>query len=681
MFTYINRPMDLPVSNIVSEIDLKPTDVLLPLYECVVNAIISLKKTPIPDNEKKIQIQIERGALPNELNLWENANTIKSIKVIDNGNGFNSENLESYDTAYSRINKEFGCKGIGRFTVLAAFERIDVESNFYENNKWEKVLFEFDTEKEVSIKNRSDSNVEKRKTVVTLENLKNPELIEASALSIGSIANELMNHLLIYYLSNDLPCIEIYDTLTKEALTVNEKYEKLSKERERTFVIKGYGFNCYITKIERTTNRKNHYLYYCANSRVVGGGKNLSKIHNLFMYPITESGKSFFLDVYLVSEYLNKKVYSSRNGFQIQSERDKGLFDNSITYDDIDNEVVEILSKEYNAFVRETQAKNNKTLQDYIAKEAPQFRRFASRPEILNMIPPNLTDEKKEEYLYKAAYHEKKRIDKNIQEFINKKEINADTIEAIKKELADKTASDVDSLADYMFKRKAIINIFNKFLEADQKGQYKLEEDIHNLIFPMGLTGDKVDYDTHNLWLLDERFATYNFIASDKPITTFSQKKSRLEPDLVMMDSPQMFDNPISFASNPSGELQSMVIFEFKRPGETAHQKSKGDFFWEFSELIEKYFDTFIYGPDKKNFKGASVVVDNDTPKYGYVVVDVIPRQLKEYNKGRGYRQTPFGTLYKIYPELNMHIEVLTFQQLIRAVETRHTPFFDKLFV
>ena len=37
--------------------------------------------------------------------------------------------------------------------------------------------------------------------------------------------------------------------------------------------------------------------------------------------------------------------------------------------------------------------------------------------------------------------------------------------------------------------------------------------------------------------------------------------------------------------------------------------------------------------------------------------------------------------LYKIIPELNQHVEVITFNQLIRAVETRHAPFFDKLFI
>jgi len=61
-------------------------------------------------------------------------------------------------------------------------------------------------------------------------------------------------------------------------------------------------------------------------------------------------------------------------------------------------------------------------------------------------------------------------------------------------------------------------------------------------------------------------------------------------------------------------------------------------------------------------------------------VVDVIPPRLKEYNLGKGYKQTPFGTLYKIEPEINLHIEIITFQQLIDVVEKRHAPFFDKLF-
>lgn len=72
-----------------------------------------------------------------------------------------------------------------------------------------------------------------------------------------------------------------------------------------------------------------------------------------------------------------------------------------------------------------------------------------------------------------------------------------------------------------MMRRKAIINLFDKFLDADENGDYKLEEDVHNLIFPLGLTNNDLDYENHNLWILDERFISYKFIASDKSITSF----------------------------------------------------------------------------------------------------------------------------------------------------------------
>jgi hypothetical protein len=171
---------------------------------------------------------------------------------------------------------------------------------------------------------------------------------------------------------------------------------------------------------------------------------------------------------------------------------------------------------------------------------------------------------------------------------------------------------------------------------------------------------DEVNYESHNLRLLDERFATYNFIASDQPITSFSQKKSRNGPDIILTNSPQMFDNPISFGNAAAGEISSMVVFEFKRPGEVAYQKKKDDYQWEFSELVEKYFDDFLHSDTKKNYKDRQVIVHKDTPKFGYVIVDVIPPRLRDYNLDKGFKQTPFNILYKIDPELNLHIEVIT---------------------
>nr|WP_315248633.1 hypothetical protein [uncultured Flavobacterium sp.] len=677
--------MDLPVANIVSEIDLKPSDVLLPLYEVVVNSIISLMQAKdLETKDKKIQIQIFRGDKPTSTDLFSNNNTISSIKVIDNGEGFTDLNYSSYKTAYSSKNKkEFGCKGIGRFTVLATFEKILIKSNYQENKNWKFREFSFDSPNEIQPIDLTESKDNKNKTIVELLNWNNDELRNYTALSLEDIAEQLMQHCLIYYLCEDLPTIEIYEPNENKLINLNDLYVNVSKDAEKEFPIGKYNFRCFVTKKIKKSSRKNHYIYFCANSRIVGNPKSLSTVDTLFAYPINEHGKQYLLDVYVVSEYLNKGVYPTRNGFSIPQEKDtNNLFNGNseLSFDEIEEEVAKTLYDEYENYIKENKEKSTRELVDYIRTSSPQFNRYINRPEILNKIPANISDEKKEEYLYRIAYQERKQIDTQIQNFIINKNINEDTIQVIKDELKEKAIYDSDNLADYMFRRKAVIDVFNKFLDADETGAYKLEKDIHNLIFPTGLTNEDVDYETHNLWLLDERFATYKFVASDKSITSFTQKKSSKEPDLTLTETLDMFNHHFSFAPKSAGELSSLVIFEFKRPGDVAWQKKKNDYQWEFSELLMKYFDDFIYSPDKKNYKGNHVVIDKSTPKYGYLIMDVIPPQLADYNIDKGFGKTPFGTYYKLFDKLNLHLEVFTFRTLIEAVEKRHTPFFDKLF-
>lgn len=668
--------METPVKNIVESVDLSSNDSLLPLFECVVNSIISLKKGGQPLKDRKIQIKLKRGDYPKQIDI-DKTKTIQSIEVFDNGEGFNNENFHSFKTPYSNINKQYGCKGIGRFTWLAAFEKVTIKSNYKENNQWRYREFVFDARNEIQIVKDESSSITESKTFVILENCFNTTIKDKTAISLEQLGQEIMQHCLIYYLCNELPRIEIIDEDTKGTV-VNDLFERVSKDREKVFDVKDQKFKIYITKTVKENNRKNHYIYYCANSRVVGSAKYIGKINPIFAYPILEHNKQYFLDVYVVSKYLNSKVYNSRNGFRIPQQSNDGLLfkteSKEICFDDIELQIIKILQETYLTHVSATQERNQQEIATYIRQYAPRYNSFLKNPELLKSIPPNLSDDKKEEYLYKISFEAKKKVDRQLKYVIEKQDINKDTIDDIIRQVKERTAYDSDSLADYMCRRKAIIDLFDKFLEADKDGKYKLEQDIHNLIFPMGFTNEEIDYESHNLWLLDERFATYRFINSDKSITSVSQKRSSKEPDLLM------FDNPISFGNESSGEITSMVIFEFKRPGDTAHQKNKKDYRWEFSELVDKYFDDFLYNPDKKNYKGKQVIVKKTTPKFGYVILDVIPTPLEDYNLGKGWKKTPFDTYYKLYGDLNLHIEVITFDNLLRMARKRHNPFFDKLF-
>ena len=143
-----------------------------------------------------------------------------------------------------------------------------------------------------------------------------------------------------------------------------------------------------------------------------------------------------------------------------------------------------------------------------------------------------------------------------------------------------------------------------------------------------------------------------------------------------------LINNPISFGNKDKGEVSSMVIFEFKRPGDTAHQKRASDFRWEFSDLVKEYFETFLFGKEKekKNYRGNPVVITQDTPKFGYVIMDEMPKELIDYNLHNGWRKRPFGSYYKIIAEQNLHIEAITYQNLLHNAKERNNPFFDQLF-
>jgi len=673
--------MIVPVQNIVETVDLTSEDVLLPMLECVVNSIISLQESPLPFGNREIQIKIDRGDSPMQTNM-NNTKTIKSITVSDNGVGFTTKNYKSFETPFSKINKEYGCKGIGRFTVLAAYETLRIKSNYKENDDWLFREFEFSALEEVKPISFEKSNNDKYSTSVKLNNCMNEMIKEKSALSISDISEKIMQHCLIYYLNDLLPKIIIFDTDNNQGEVINELFKKVSKEKERSFEVKEQIFKIYITRTLKEGNRKNNYIHYCANSRVVGSPKNIKTFNSLFSYPISNNGNLYFLDVYTVSDYLNRKAFSTRNGFNIPKEKENLLFNDSkvLTFQEIEEKLTEVLESEYDSFVRASREKSVNDVKEYIKTSAPRYRSFLNNPEVLNAVPPNLTEDKIEEHLYKVSYNARKNIESQIEKFIQDKNVNEETIRQIKEDIKAKTAYDVDSLADYMTRRKAIIQLFDKFLDADENGEYKLEEDVHNLIFPMGITSDNISYEKHNLWLLDERFINYKFIASDKSITSYSQKKSRKEADLMLTDNPEMFDNPIGFGDRNNGEINSMVIFEFKRPGDVAHQKKKSDYRWEFSELIEPYFDEFMYQTDKKNYKGNQVIVSKTTAKFGFVILDVLPPQLVEFNKDKGWEKTPFGTYFKMQPKLNLHIEVMTFRKLLDVAKSRHNPFFDKLF-
>ena len=132
-------PMILNVAGQVNQIKLSPSKALWPLFETIINSIQSLEESDTKNKSiiidavrpeyNKQRMDDKPGEITEEL-----AHFISFI-VTDNGNGFNTNNYSSFMEAYSRLKVKKGCKGIGRFLWLKAFEKVIIQSTYFTSSR------------------------------------------------------------------------------------------------------------------------------------------------------------------------------------------------------------------------------------------------------------------------------------------------------------------------------------------------------------------------------------------------------------------------------------------------------------------------------------------------------------------------------------------------------------------
>jgi hypothetical protein len=105
------------------------------VLESIVNSIQSIEDAAISDgcievyaerqNWAQIAMDIKESRMNGE-SLKPEITPFVSFAVTDNGYGFTSENYKSFRTADSSLKWKKGCKGIGRFLWLKAFEKTSI---------------------------------------------------------------------------------------------------------------------------------------------------------------------------------------------------------------------------------------------------------------------------------------------------------------------------------------------------------------------------------------------------------------------------------------------------------------------------------------------------------------------------------------------------------------------------
>jgi hypothetical protein len=668
----------LNIRGYINSIKIKPDEYLLPLLEVIVNAIQSIEDTE--DNTKgEISIKAIRDAQTTiETDNEPPYTPIVGFEVSDNGVGFIDKRFTAFGDAFTDFNAKKGCKGIGRYTVLACFGSMEVNSNFYENEKWYSREFRFDNVKEDN-GNKQESNIQILKTKISLNNYKKElqNYINNTKIELKDISESIIQHCLLYFLDGSMPTIKLYDEATsKRPIFLNDNYRsviKLDKSLER-LKINNIEFDFTLNYIRNYSN-KAHSFHLCANKREVGNKRTISNYIPSFVQSlIDKQQKKYYLSIYVTGEFLDEKANNQRNEFMLpEKTENKNAFDEISLSELFDNLSVSV-RKTYSNLIETADKEKNDRIREYILNpKTPRliYKHLLSvKEDIFDDIPANATDERLEAELAKKVFLLEQKRTKAFDKAFKKKKYDKEEFGKIITEvLREEAAFAKDKLADLMVRRKSVIKLFNQYLDWRSEENYMLEKDLHNIIFTMGAKTDTIPNDYHNLWLLDERLAFYHRTNSSKQFRTNKDfgVDSQKEPDLLIYDFPWAYsDNPVS--------INSLVIFEFKRPGRDMNTTNDR----KLDSQVEEYFEKLMESK-ATNDKGRFLNIQDNTPKFGYVICE-LHKELEDYNVKHNYfKKTPYNTLYKINSELNMYIEVMSYKTMIDFAEKRHDAFFQAL--
>lgn len=111
-----------------------------PLLEAVANSFQSLEVSKVDDPHIEIRVFWDQNPRFAGKGKKKSYHVIKTIEIEDNGEGFTKRNFDSFETMDSDLKaKDFGCKGIGRFLWLKAFEKVSVKSVYLSESGEKKV--------------------------------------------------------------------------------------------------------------------------------------------------------------------------------------------------------------------------------------------------------------------------------------------------------------------------------------------------------------------------------------------------------------------------------------------------------------------------------------------------------------------------------------------------------------
>jgi hypothetical protein len=645
---------------------------LLPVYEAIVNSIQAIKDA----NERtgRIQIVIARDDKHLLVKQDASAGEILGFDVIDNGIGFTDENFQAFNTADTTYKAERGGKGVGRFLWLVAFEKVEVDSHYKPDKKFAFRRFEFVAEGEgVRNESKGEPTEKKRQTTVRLRGFRT-KYREQCPKKSDTIASHIIEHCLEFLIRPDCPEIKLEDAATGDSFNLNELLTKELAEKGKADCVDvhGHQFNVLDVRLFEAHGR-NHRVYFCANHRVVKSEKLLDRVPNLARHLNDDTGRSFIYAAYVDGELLDKSANAERTEFSI-IEDDSDLLVKQVTWPVIRQKVFESAQAFLAPYTEPVRERTQKRIQEFVAKDGPMYRPILKHiASAIDLIDPEIGDDALDLCLYEAYHGLQVRLRTEGQELLKDQADHDEDFDEFSKRLQDyfDQVSDINKsdLARYVCHRKAILDFLQKTLSLQDGGKYSREDRVHRIIFPRGKTSDEVPFDSHNLWLIDEKLVYHTFLASDKPIRTnpLIETDSRKEPDLLV------FDKACAFSPGSDPPFPAIFIVEFKRPMRNDYDERDNPF------VQVRQYITDLRSGKAKTLTGRDIPLPDGIPFYCFIVADItssLEQQAYDFELSKTPDAMGFFGFKKQY---NAFVQVVSYTKVLTDAKQRNAAFFNKL--
>ena len=504
---------------------------LQPLFEAITNSLEA--------NATNIKVKIFSDST-----LINGFQPMCGFSIEDNGDGFTDNNLDAFQTLWTRNKCKIGCKGSGRFTWLCVYRNIIIDSNI---KKGKSIHIEFNENGIHFDKNNNPNNdsLKESKTHIEFKDIKDKFINRRENVDLAKIKKEIVDYLFIKFFMlkkqgrkfnieilhlHKIEKIELADINNIESEFIDLKNEECNEKIK-------FELNYFFSE-----KQNNLCLHLCAAGRSILK-PDLTKFNLPKKLPDNES-----LILMLSSKYLDKMCDDNRNDFS-----NLNIEAPNLTVPITMNQILEEVAKKIKQNIKKRYPKieeQNKLLVQKLIDSNPHLKKYIENNKQIIKDEQSVLDEANEEF-----HKDKIEKSKKIRVLLKQKNISDDEFDLALDGIKDISYKE---LGEYIVYRDIIIQALKSKIINNST-----EDEIHNLFMTKKDSNSSLSQKrlSTNLWLLDDKYMTYSNAFSDKSFKQIADKLN-LEEWKTNNDRPDLL---IFFDKCEVGKAKDALIIEFKR--------------------------------------------------------------------------------------------------------------------